>query len=94
MEHAKLTALEVERAHRSGKRLLLGDGDGLYLRKQTGNNASWVLRYRHCGRQRWLTWATSPTCHSPPAFRMSRCRRGAARGMEHDPRQAKRASGF
>ena len=36
MEHAKLTALEVERAHRSGKRLLLGDGDGLYLRKQTG----------------------------------------------------------
>ena len=29
MEHAKLTALEVERAHRSGKRLLLGDGDAL-----------------------------------------------------------------
>ena len=24
MEHAKLTALEVERAHRAGKRLLLG----------------------------------------------------------------------
>lgn len=60
MEHAKLTALEVERAHRSGKRLLLGDGDGLYLRKQTGNNASWVLRYRHSGRQRWLTLGNFP----------------------------------
>ncbi len=60
MEHAKLTALEVERAHRSGKRLLLGDGDGLYLRKQTGNNASWVLRYRHSGRQRWFTLGNFP----------------------------------
>jgi len=40
MAHAKLTALEVERAHRSGKRLLLGDGDGLYLRKQASDGAS------------------------------------------------------
>lgn len=39
MAHAKLTALEVERAHRSGKRLLLGDGDGLYLRKQASDGA-------------------------------------------------------
>ncbi len=60
MEHAKLTALEVERAHRSGKRLLLGDGDGLYLRKQTSDNASWVLRYRHGGKQRWLTLGNFP----------------------------------
>jgi len=60
MEHAKLTALEVDRAHRSGKRLLLGDGDGLYLRKQTSNSASWVLRYRHGGRQRWLTLGNYP----------------------------------
>jgi len=39
MDHAKLTALAVDRAHRSGKRLLLGDGDGLYLRKQTSDSA-------------------------------------------------------
>lgn len=60
MEHAKLTALEVERAHRSGKRLLMGDGDGLYLRKQTRDSASWVLRYRHAGKQRWLTLGNFP----------------------------------
>ena len=34
MARAKLTALAVERAHRSGEPLLLSDGDGLYLRKQ------------------------------------------------------------
>ena len=60
MEHAKLTALEVERAHRSGERLLLGDGDGLYLRKQTRDGASWTLRYRFGGRERWLTLGNYP----------------------------------
>lgn len=60
MAHAKLTALEVERAHRSGKRLLLGDGDGLYLRKQARDSASWVLRYRHGGKARWLTLGNFP----------------------------------
>ena len=35
MERAKLTTLAVDRAHRSGKPMLLSDGDGLYLRKQT-----------------------------------------------------------
>lgn len=60
MERAKLTALEVERTHRSGKRLLLSDGDGLYLRKQNSDSASWVLRYRHGGKQRWLTLGNFP----------------------------------
>jgi len=60
MAHAKLTALEVERAHRSGKRLLLSDGDGLYLRKQARDSASWVLRYRHSGKARWLTLGNFP----------------------------------
>ena len=36
----KLNSLSVERAHRSGARVLLGDGDGLYLRKQTRDGAS------------------------------------------------------
>ena len=30
MERAKRTALAVERAHRSGERMLLSDGDGRY----------------------------------------------------------------
>lgn len=34
MKTTKRSAFEVERAHLSGQRLLLGDGDGLYLRKQ------------------------------------------------------------
>lgn len=60
MAHAKLTALAVERAHRSGEPLLLGDGDGLYLRKQTRDGASWTLRYHFAGRQHWLTLGNYP----------------------------------
>ena len=44
MARAKLTALAVERALRFGKSVLLGDGDGLYLRKQTRDGASWTAR--------------------------------------------------
>src|SRR5579863_8796358 len=55
MERAKLTTLAVERAHRSGERMLLSDGDGLYLRKQTRDGASWTLRYHFAGREHWLT---------------------------------------
>jgi hypothetical protein len=39
MGRATLTALAVERAHRSGEPVLLSDGDGLYLRKQTRDGA-------------------------------------------------------
>jgi integrase len=60
MARAKLTALSVERAHRSGEPLLLSDGDGLYLRKQTRDGASWTLRYHFAGRQHWLTLGNYP----------------------------------
>jgi integrase len=60
MERAKLTTLAVERAHRSGERMLLSDGDGLYLRKQTRDGASWTLRYRFAGREHWLTLGHYP----------------------------------
>jgi hypothetical protein len=56
----KLTALAVERAHRSGKPVLLSDGDGLYLRKQTRDGASWTLRYRFAGKEHWLTLGNYP----------------------------------
>jgi len=60
MGRAILTALAVERAHRSGERLLLSDGDGLYLRKQTRDGASWTLRYHFAGREHWLTLGHYP----------------------------------
>lgn len=58
--YTRLTALAVERAHRSGKPVLLSDGDGLYLRKQTRDGASWTLRYRFAGKEHWLTLGNYP----------------------------------
>lgn len=60
MARAKLTALAVERAHRSGEPVLLSDSDGLYLRKQTRDGASWTLRYRFAGKEHWLTLGNYP----------------------------------
>ena len=60
MARSILTALAVERAHRSGEAVLLSDGDGLYLRKQTRHGASWTLRYHFAGRQHWLTLGNFP----------------------------------
>jgi integrase len=60
MARAKLTALAVERAHRSGEPLLLSDGDGLYLRKQTRDGALWTLRYHFAGKEHWLTLGNYP----------------------------------
>ena len=40
--------------------MLLSDGDGLYLRKQTRDGASWTLRYRFAGREHWLTLGHYP----------------------------------
>ncbi|MGH8261125.1 MAG: Arm DNA-binding domain-containing protein, partial [Steroidobacteraceae bacterium] len=56
----KLNALTVDRAHRQGVRVLLCDGDGLYLRKQNRDGAAWTLRYRFCGRDRWITLGNHP----------------------------------
>jgi len=60
MARAKLTALAIERAHRAGRPVLLSDGGGLYLRKQTRDGASWTLRYRFAGREHWLTLGNYP----------------------------------
>lgn len=57
---AMLTTLAVERAHRSSERMLLSDGGGLYLRKQTQEGASWTLRYHFAGREHWLTLGHYP----------------------------------
>lgn len=60
MARAKLTALAVERAQKSGRSMLLSDGEGLYLRKQTRDGASWTLRYRFAGKEHWLTLGNYP----------------------------------
>ncbi len=60
MARAKLTALAVDRAHRAGAPVLLSDGDGLYLRKQNRESASWTLRYTFAGRPHWLTLGNYP----------------------------------
>jgi integrase len=60
MAREKLTALRVDRAHRKGHPVLLGDGEGLYFRKQTTDGAAWTLRYRFAGRDRWLTLGNYP----------------------------------
>jgi integrase len=60
MGRAKLTALTVERAHRTAVPVLLSDGDGLYLRKQTRDGASWTLRYHFAGRDHWMTLGNYP----------------------------------
>lgn len=69
MEHAKLTAIEVERAHRAGKRLLLGDGDGLYLRAIGARAVGWV----EAEVQDWLAGRIEQhragrSCNSTPAI--------------------------
>ena len=60
MARAKLTALAVERTHRCGEPVLLSDGDGLYLRKQTRDGASWTLRYHFAGKEHWITLGNYP----------------------------------
>lgn len=40
--------------------MLLRDGDGLYLRKQTRDGASWTLRCHFAGREHWLTLGDYP----------------------------------
>jgi integrase len=60
MAAQKLTALQVDRAHRKGDPVLLGDGGGLYFRKQTADGAAWTLRYRFAGRERWLALGNYP----------------------------------
>jgi integrase len=60
MAREKLTALRIDRAHRKGNPVLLSDGNGLYFRKQTADGATWTLRYRFAGRDRWLALGNYP----------------------------------
>jgi integrase len=91
MGRTKLTALAVERVHWSGKTVLLSDGHGLYLRKQTCDGASWTLRYRFAGREHWLTLGNYPDM----ALAQARVEARQARVLldrQQDPLSVRRAS--
>ena len=49
--HGKLSNLAVERATRSG---LYPDGQGLYLQVSPSGAKSWILRYQHAARRRYM----------------------------------------
>jgi hypothetical protein len=46
--------------HRGGLPILLSDGGGLYLRKQTRAGASWTLRFTFVSREHWITLGNYP----------------------------------
>jgi integrase len=56
----RLTAIQVERAHRLGMPTMLPDGQNLYFRKQTPSGASWAFRYRFAGRPRLMALGNFP----------------------------------
>jgi integrase len=91
MARAKLTALAVDRAHGSGERMMLSDGDGLYLRKQTREGASWTLRYHFAGREHWFTLGHYPDMSLAQARIEARQAR-VLLDKQQDPLSARRAA--
>jgi len=80
MARDKLTALQVKRVHDQGEAVLLADGAGLYLRKQTSAGTTWTFRYRLGGRDRrmalgnlcakWSEFDLDGTTDSGPLWRL------------------------
>lgn len=60
MAAGRLSVLTIQRAHSKGDAVTLGDGAGLYFRKQTAEGASWMLRYRYAGKPRWMALGNYP----------------------------------
>ncbi|MGO9990458.1 MAG: tyrosine-type recombinase/integrase [Steroidobacteraceae bacterium] len=75
MARDRLTALEVKRAHEKSKPVLLPDGAGLYLRKQSAQGSAWTLRYRFGGRDRWMALGTYPDMELAEARKAARAKR-------------------
>jgi hypothetical protein len=72
MARDRLTALQVKRAHEKGEPVLLPDGAGLYLRKQSASGTAWTLRYRFGGRDRWMALGSYPDMELADARRARR----------------------
>lgn len=75
MARGKLTALQVKRAHDKGEAVLLADGAGLYLRKQTSAGTTWTFRYRFGGRDRWMALGNYPDMELAEARKVARLKR-------------------
>jgi len=75
MARDRLTALEVKRAHERGNPVLLPDGAGLYLRKQSATGTAWTLRYRFGGRDRWMALGSYPDMELAEARKAARAKR-------------------
>jgi integrase len=75
MARDRLTALEVKRAHERGRPVLLPDGAGLYLRKQSATGTAWTLRYRFGGRDRWMALGSYPDMELAEARKAARAKR-------------------
>jgi integrase len=75
MARDRLTALQVKRAHEKGEPVLLPDGAGLYLRKQSASGTAWTLRYRFGGRDRWMALGSYPDMELAEARKTARAKR-------------------
>jgi integrase len=75
MAQDRLTALQVKRAHEKGEPVLLPDGAGLYLRKQSASGTTWTLRYRFGGRDRWMALGSYPDMELAAARKAARAKR-------------------
>jgi integrase len=75
MARDRLTELQVKRAHEKGEPVLLPDGAGLYLRKQSASGTAWTLRYRFGGRDRWMTLGSYPDMELAEARKAARAKR-------------------
>jgi integrase len=75
MARDRLTALQVKRAHEKGEPVLLPDGAGLYLRKQSASGSAWTLRYRFGGRDRWMALGSYPDMELAEARKVARAKR-------------------
>jgi hypothetical protein len=72
MARDRLTALQVKRAHEKGEPVLLPDGAGLYLRKQSASGTAWTLRYRFGERDRWMALGSYPDVELTDARKIAR----------------------
>jgi hypothetical protein len=75
--------------HDKGKAVLLPDGAGLYLRKQSASGSAWTLRYRFGGRDRWMALGSYPDMELAEARKVARAKRTLV-DAGRDPLAAKR----
>lgn len=69
---------------------MLADGDGLYFRKQSPDSATWTLRYRYAGKDKWFALGNYPDVNLAEARKLARPQRVLIDNGQ-DPMAEKRA---